>query len=215
VSGDTGTPELLSGTVRSVSPTRAFTEGPSLSIAIGLLLALAAGLHFWIFGFDSESVRSLARATARSSLLLFSAASAASSLRRLWPSQVSAWLLRNRRYLGLGFAASHALHLACVIAVIRFFPEDYQTDLVALIFGGAAYGFLAAMAATSTDAAVAKLGRARWQRLHTIGIWYIHFIFAFTLVPETFASPLHFAQGLLAIAVPVLRVAGRPRRGHR
>jgi hypothetical protein len=194
---------------------RAFTEGPNLTAAIAVLLALAAGLHFAYFGFDSESVRALARATARSSLLLFSAASAASALRRLWPSQLAAWLLRNRRYLGLAFACSHALHLACVVAVIRFFPEDYQTDLTALIFGGAAYLFLAAMAATSSDAAVARMDRARWRQLHTTGVWYIHFIFAFTLVPRTFESPIHFAQGLLAIAVPVLRVAGRPRRGHR
>jgi len=199
--------------VKSVSPTRAFTEGWGLTASLAALLSAACLLHLAVLGTGSESVRALARATARSSLLLFSAASAASALRRLWPSQTTAWLLRNRRYLGLSFAASHGLHLACVLTVIFLYPEDYETDPLAIAFGGAAYLVLAAMAATSTDATAAWLGRERWRQLHGFGIWYLHFIFAFTLVPEMTRSPLYLAQGLLALLVPALRIVGRPRRG--
>ncbi len=200
--------------MKSVSPTRAVSEGWGLCAAIAVLLSLAAALHLALLGSDSESVRALARATARSSLLLFSAASAASALRRLWPSQLTAWLLRNRRYLGVSFAFSHGVHLACVIAVLRWFPEDYQTDALALAFGGAAYLLLAAMVATSTDASAAWLGRARWRLLHQTGVWVLHFIFAFTLVPQMTQSAPYFAEGLVALGVPALRIAGRPRRGR-
>lgn len=197
--------------MKSVSPTRAFTEGWGLCAALSALLSLAAAVHLGAHGAGSESLRALARATARSSLLLFSAASAASALRRLWPSQATAWLLRNRRYLGVSFAFSHTLHLGCVLAVVLWYPADYQTDVLALVFGAAAYGLLAAMVATSTDAAAARLGRTRWRRLHLTGVWYLHFIFAFTLVPQMMQSALYFAQGLVALGVPALRFVGRPR----
>jgi len=38
----------------------------------------------------------------------------ASSLRRLWPTPASAWLLRNRRWLGLSFATAQATHLVAI-----------------------------------------------------------------------------------------------------
>ena len=66
-------------------------------------------------GSGEAGLRMLMRATARTSLALFGAAFAASSLRSLWPTPATGWLLRQRRYLGLSFAFSHALHALAIL----------------------------------------------------------------------------------------------------
>ena len=58
------------------------------------------------------------RFTARTSLLLFCLAFSAAALARLWPNAWTRWQRRNRRYLGVTFAASHGIH-AVAIACLR------------------------------------------------------------------------------------------------
>jgi hypothetical protein len=50
------------------------------------------------------------------------------------------------------------------------------------VIGGAGLGyvFLYAMAATSFDRSVKWLGFRRWKILHTVGLYYLWSIFAFT-----------------------------------
>ena len=78
------------------------------------LLALAlTALCIWIAGmrgFEVEGVRMVIRFTARTSLLFFCLAFSAAALARLWPNAWTRWQRRNRRYLGVTFAASHGLH---------------------------------------------------------------------------------------------------------
>jgi hypothetical protein len=158
-------------------------------------------------GADEDGIRVAIRATARSSLVLFSAASAASSLRRLWPTPVTAWWLRNRRYLGVSFGVSHALHALAIALLALRFGDRFQPELVTVVFGGLAYAFLAAMVATSFDRSAAWLGRRRWRALHTTGIWYISFIFAQNYAFMALHSPLYFALAALALGTPALRIA--------
>ncbi len=61
-------------------------------------------------GFEVDGVRMVIRFTARTSLVLFCLAFSAAALARLWPNASTRWLRRNRRYLGVSFAASHAIH---------------------------------------------------------------------------------------------------------
>jgi hypothetical protein len=60
-------------------------------------------------------------------------------------------------------------------------PVRVATELpdlgLQLIGGAAAYVLLTAMAATSNDAAVRALGPRAWKRLHTVGIYWIWFMF--------------------------------------
>ena len=73
------------------------------------LLALTlAALSIWIAGmrqFEVDGVRMVIRFTARTSLLFFCLAFSAAALARLWPNGWTRWLRRNRRYLGVTFAA--------------------------------------------------------------------------------------------------------------
>lgn len=194
---------------------RAVLEGwPLVGWSALALLAMTA-LLLAVYGAGEPGLRVLIRATARSSLALFLPAFVASSLRRLWPTPPSAWLLRNRRQVGVSFAVSHGLHLAAILALAARHPDTFEPAAATVVGGGLGYVFIAAMAATSSDAAVRKLGARRWKLLHRTGIWVIFVIFAQSYVP----APLHdlrYAPASLAVLGALgLRIGAwaRSRRG--
>ncbi|ODU77197.1 cytochrome b family protein [Novosphingobium sp. SCN 63-17] len=177
-----------------------------LGIALGLA-ALTAGLR--IGRSTTEGWQLAARWTARAGFPLLILTYSASSLARLWPGAETRALLRERRYWGLGFAACHMIHLAALITFLRL--SGTQRPLPTLLGGGLAYLLLIAMALTSTDAAMRRLGKG-WKRLHTFGIHWLWFIFAFSYVgritrPEARMTGL--IGGGIAIAALGLRIAAR------
>ena len=146
-----------------------------------LTLTLAA-LSIWIAGmrqFDVDGVRMVIRFTARTSLLLFCLAFSAAALARLWPNAWTRWQRRNRRYLGVTFAASHAIHAVVIAAFAVMDPAGFTaaTSLASYIFGGIGYVVIIAMTATSFDRAAAAIGPAAWRRLHLTGGYYLLFQF--------------------------------------
>lgn len=167
------------------------------------------------YGADEAGLRVLIRATARSSLALFLPAFAASGLRRLWPTPFSAWLLRNRRQVGVSFAVSHGLHLAAILALAARYPERFEVAAVTIVGGGLGYVFIAAMAATSSDAAVRKLGARNWKRLHRTGMWVIFVIFAQSYLPAPLHDLRYLPASLATLAALGLRVGAWVRSRRR
>jgi sulfoxide reductase heme-binding subunit YedZ len=189
-------------------------EGPRIVAWATVVLIILTAVLVAAYGTGEAGIRVMIRSTARTSVLLFTAAFTASSAAQLWPRPFTRWLLRNRRYLGLSFAVSHAAHLLFIIdaAVLARFLE---VNRVALIGGGLGYVFIAAMAATSFDGAVTWLGRRRWQRLHTVGAYYIWIIFVQSYVPRALIESVAYVpSALLLIGALVVRVMARkpPRR---
>jgi len=175
------------------------------AMGVALLLVVA----FLIAGWSEEAVRFVVRWTAKIGVVLFAAAFSASSLRELWRVDATRWLRANRRGLGLSFALVHTTHLAALIALGVNFPDPFVggLDPVTLVGGGLAYAFMFAMAATSNDASVRRLGLKRWRRLHTVGGWYIWFIFAQSYVPRAvLEDPELLPLAALTLAVPALRL---------
>jgi hypothetical protein len=181
--------------------------GPILVACTALGVAALCAGTLALEGDGEAGLRALTRATARVSLVIFAAAYAASSLRRLLRVPFTAWLLRNRRHLGLSFAVAHGFHALAVLALAIVLGDAFAYDPISLAFGLVTYGFVAALAATSSDRAVAWLGPARWRRLHRAGVHTIWFVFAVTEVPAALHSPLHFALAALLVAVAGLRAA--------
>ncbi len=74
------------------------------------------------------------------------------------------------------------------------------------------------MAISSSDAAVARLGRPRWRRLHLVGSWYVWLIFLQSYTPLAVEDPAYIPLAVLPVAVLVLRVARwrklRARKAH-
>lgn len=180
--------------------------------SIALLLALVA-VVFLVSGWNEAAVRTVVRLTARWSVVLFLLAFTAASLCRMHPSAATKWLLRNRRYVGVAFALSHFVHLFALVMLARFFPDPFVGDLdaVTLVGGGIAYGLIAAMAITSTDRAVAAMGRTGWRRLHLVGSYYIWILFAQSYVPRAFVEPSYIPVALLVVLGIVVRIVFRPR----
>jgi DMSO/TMAO reductase YedYZ heme-binding membrane subunit len=70
------------------------------------------------------------------------------------------------------------------------------------------------MAATSTDGAQRRLGRA-WGTLHTVGIYYLWFIFLFTYMGPARQSVFHAVMTLVLTAAWAVRLAARVRSASR
>ncbi len=154
-------------------------------------------------------LRATIRLTALTSVVFFCAAFTASALARLRPSPLTRWLLTNRRYLGLSFAVSHLAHGLAIAALQRRTDFLAGYDVTTLAASGLAFVVIALLAATSNDAAVRWLGATNWKRLHTIGVYYLWFIFIFTYMGPALISPYHAALTLLLALALALRLAAR------
>ena len=140
-------------------------------MTVGLLLMTLA--IFVFVGWDVDGVRSLIRATARTSLVLFSGAFTASSMARLWKHPASRWMIRNRRYLGVSFGVSHTIHYIAVATYAALDPESFFASedaigpekLVPIVM-------LALLVATSFDRSAALLGPRLWKWLHWSGSYF-------------------------------------------
>ena len=182
-----------------------------------LLSLTLLGLSLWIAGmrgFEVDGVRMVIRFTARTSLMLFCLAFAAAALARIWPNAGTRWLRRNRRYLGVSFATSHAVHAVAIAAFAVMDPEAYAaaTSLASYVFGGIGYAFIVALTATSFDRTAAALGARAWRRLHLIGGYYLLFQFMVSFGKRIPDMPLYALFLIPLIAVFALRmIAMAPR----
>ena len=175
-----------------------------------LTLALIA-LSVWIAGmrqFEVDGVRMVIRFTARTSLLFFCMAFSAAALARLWPNAWTRWQRRNRRYLGVTFAASHAIHAIAIAGFAAMAPADYMaaTSAASYIFGGIGYAFIIAMTATSFDRTAAAIGPRAWRMLHLSGGYYLWFQFMVSFGKRIPGMPLYSLFLIPLLAVIALRL---------
>lgn len=193
-------------------------EGTRIVVLAGVLaVAVLVGVLVG-FGMDAEGWRTAARATARTSFVAFLPVFVASSINGLFGGSIGKWLLRNRRFLGLGFATCHLVH-AVTFMTYSAMREQSITELVSsgtLYGGGAGYVLVGAMAVTSTNAAVKRMGRRNWTILHRTGMYALAGIFVVTYLGRGLAGePLGVAAMLALVAGFGLRLAARIRLMHR
>ena len=175
---------------------------------LGVVLGLSALLLGLQTGTDTiEGWRLAARWTARVGFPIFILIYSASSLGRLWHTDHTRSIWRDRRWWGLGFFASHTIHLFALITFLRLSGEG--RPLPVIVGGGFGYVLLFAMAATSSEAAIRSLGR-NWKRLHSLGIHYLWFIFAVSYAGRIM-KPASMTTGLVGTSVALaalgLRIA--------
>lgn len=99
----------------------------------------------------------------------------ASALAQLSPGSFSSWLLRNRRYIGLSFAAGFAWQ-AVYIAVLLALHSDYYWQVLHntadLVLRALSYLLLLALTITSFYPVRRVMRPRHWRVLHLVGIWY-------------------------------------------
>ncbi len=190
-------------------------EGWRLFAVLALTLIV---LCIWIAGmrqFGVDGVRMVIRFTARTSLLFFCLAFGAAALARLWPNGWTRWLRRNRRQLGVTFAASHGLHAIAIAAFAAMAPTDFAaaTNLASYIFGGIGYAFIMAMTATSFDRTAAAIGPRAWRILHLSGGYYLWFQFMVSFgkrIPDMPLYSLFLIPLVLLMALRLIAMASAP-----
>jgi DMSO/TMAO reductase YedYZ heme-binding membrane subunit len=178
------------------------------------------GLSVWIAAmrqFEVEGIRMVIRFTARTSLLLFCLAFGAAALARLWPNAWTRWQRRNRRYLGVSFAASHGLHAVAIAAFAAMDPLGYgdATSAASYIFGGIGYAFIIAMTATSFDRIAHAIGPRAFRALHLTGGYYLLLQFSVSFGKRIPDMPLYALFLIPLVAVLALRMIAMEPRAER
>jgi methionine sulfoxide reductase heme-binding subunit len=163
-------------------------------LILGFVLSVKAVMIGFLLGGDfADQLLLASRFTARASFALFLVTYAASSLVRLWPGNATRLIMRHRRQWGLGFAWAHSVHLVALALyniVILNMP-----GVQALAGGGLAYALMFVMALTSNRASMKALG-VWWKRIHSAGIHWLWFIFAFSYFGRLF-DPERMMQGVI------------------
>lgn len=160
-------------------------QGWPLCVSLGAAVLIVAALLVAVQP-DVTGARNVAIFSARAALVLFCLAFAASSAQTFFPSPVTRWLLQNRRYLGGAFAIAHTVHLCAVVCFAIAAPPLFETAQPPVFFsvlGAIGYLFMYAMVVTSFDPPRRWLSGAAWERLHTVGSYYLWsmFISAFSI----------------------------------
>ena len=99
-----------------------------------------------------------------------------SSLQILFPGPVPAWLLRNRKYIGMCFAVAMAWQGSFIFMMSNFYRDYYYGDVYLLrdeLEGSIGYIFLTAMVVTSFPFGRKYLTAKQWKLLHKTAIYFL------------------------------------------
>ncbi|MBV7483109.1 ferric reductase-like transmembrane domain-containing protein [Bordetella sp. BOR01] len=159
---------------------------------------------------QADSVRSAIRVTARTSFVLFLTAFVASALAVLIPSGFTRGLVRQRRYIGLGFAFSHLVHAIVIYTYgqlnLEFWPGR---SWIANTPGTIGYVFIILMALTSFQGPARLIGPAAWKRLHTTGMWVIAAVFCYSYFMRIPMDAVYAIPYGILFAAVVVRLLGK------
>ena len=132
---------------------------------------------------SGEGVSAMIQLSVRCAIPLLYVAFAAGSIQILHPGPTGLWLMRNRKYVGLCFAAAMAWQLLFIVWLTSVHNEYYVREVYVLrdVFEGViSYAFLIAMTLTSFRFGRKRLSPKQWKRLHKIGIYSL-WIYAFSV----------------------------------
>jgi hypothetical protein len=125
---------------------------------------------------SAEAVSSMIQLSVRCAVPLVYVAFAASSVQVLFPGPMSHWLLRNRKIVGLCFAAAMGWQLLFILWLVIGHSDYYIEEVYVLrdaIEGVVGYLFLIAMTLTSFRPGRKLLKPKRWKLLHRSGIYFV------------------------------------------
>jgi hypothetical protein len=189
-------------------------NGPRLLLVITMVIAMmCAGLAF-----ATGDVGYVIRWTARTSLVLFALAYVARPATQLWPTQLTKRLLRDRKWIGDGFAVSHLAHLIGILVLVVPDWDAFVAGIdAATVVATLMFIVLFAMAITSVDRIRKAMSRRAWNTLHRTGMHMAWGVFAVTYAGRLASHPVWGLPLALLVAIAVVRVAAwlRGRRSAR
>ena len=161
-----------------------------------------------IVGFTEEGWRLVIRWSARLAAICFSISFMASAFHQWMKNSFSFWVLMNRKYWGISFAILHLVHLSSLFVLqYVFHPVFTLAAKTSLMAGGLAYVFLVLMLLTSFERFSKYLTRKEWKILHTVGGYWIWFIFFNSYRKGVMKGEYYdFPMFILLVIVLLLRV---------
>jgi sulfoxide reductase heme-binding subunit YedZ len=192
------------------SSTSGWLQGWALTGVTALVLIPVALLILAFGRFDAAAFERIIRLTARISLILFCLAFTAAGALRLWPSSWTRWQRRNRRYLGVSFAVSHAVHAAAIIGLVRLYPADFhEVHRGSNLPGEVGYLVLALLTATSFDRVYQAMDPKAWKALHTVGSYFLWIIFLIAEISRLRQGSVHAFFAAVLIGALGIRFGSR------
>ncbi len=125
---------------------------------------------------SAEAVSSMIQLSVRCAIPWLYLTFAASSAQVLFPGPLSHWLLRNRKIMGLCFAAAMGWQLLFIVWLVSVYSDYYIAEVYVLrdvIEGVLGYLFLIAMTLTSFRFGRKHLKPKRWRLLHKSGMFFL------------------------------------------
>ena len=157
--------------------TSKWLNGWRMFLLIAVPICVAVVVRMSALDMESpEDISSMIQISVRCSVPWLYLAFAASSVYALFSGEFSRWSMRNRRYVGLCFAAGMAWQLTFILMMMgghwTYYADEVYAfgDIIVQIPG---YLFLTAMTVTSFRPARKLLSGRQWRSLHTIGIYFL------------------------------------------
>ena len=125
---------------------------------------------------SARAVSLMMQLSVRCAVPLLFVAFAASSVNVLFPGLFGRWILRNRKFIWLSFAAAMTWQLFFIIWMVTRYTEYYVEEVYALsdvIEGVGGYLLLIAMVLTSFKFGRNRLSAKQWKFLHKSGIYWL------------------------------------------
>jgi sulfoxide reductase heme-binding subunit YedZ len=159
-------------------------------------------LFYWIAGINSAAViaymstqdlslptgiSEMIQMSVRCTVPLLFLAFATSAMAVLFPGTFTRWLLRNRRSIGLSYAAAMAWQLFFILWMWTGHWDYYTGEVYLLgdiIFQVPGYLTILAMTITSFHPVRRRMSLMQWRVLHKMGIYFLWFILVDTYYYE-------------------------------
>lgn len=181
-------------------------------VFIGVSVLVSALAFAWIAvaGNTDENLRFTMRQSAYIAFLLYVVVLVARPLQQLLRKDWTATLLRNRRLVGVSFAAAMTAHLGLIMYRFSGMENESAFDP----FGAIAYTVFYLMLITSFDAPRKALGPRAWKILHRTGLIIAAYIFAVPRPLEEISEPAYLKFGIPFAVALLIRITAwlRSRR---
>lgn len=125
---------------------------------------------------NGPAISSMIQLSVRCAVPLLYVVFAASAVQILFPGPFGHWILRNRKYLGLCFAAAMAWQGLFILWMVTVYRDYYVDEVYVLrdaIEGLVGYLFLLAMTITTFMPVRKRIKPRNWKLLHRSGIYFL------------------------------------------
>lgn len=174
-----------------------------------LVTGSASLLTVIVADFSEDSFGLVLRWSARLALVIYLLIFIARPLRQLGTHPLGRSLVRNRRFLGIGFASVMTVHLVFL---------TWHNGLTVNLPGFITYAMVYLMLFTSFDRPAAWLGPKRWRVLHKAGLYWLAIPFSVSIfgrLVTTGGAAYVVLAALIVLALAVRVAAFRRTRQSR